>query len=79
MPLWGDPGEGPEPDVRRAVLERCLELMRGNRSTSCATFFDDAGRLRFVQPWSTEDVAPPARDAQVLDRAERALRHGVGF
>jgi tetratricopeptide (TPR) repeat protein len=75
--LFRDPGDEPTQAERRAVLEQALRLMRGNRSTSCATFFSPDGRLRFVQPFSAQQVAPHARDEEVLARVERALRLGV--
>lgn len=76
--LFRDPGDPPARAEQRAVLERCLVMMRGNRSTSCATFFTADGHLRFVQPLSAAGVSPHARDADILDRVERLARTGVG-
>jgi hypothetical protein len=37
-------------DVTRALLERTLTAMRGNRSASCLTFVDASNRLRVIPP-----------------------------
>lgn len=75
--LWRDPDDPPTPRERRVVLEGALRLMRGNRSTSCATYFSPEGELRFVQPFSSENVGPHARDDVVLDRVQHAITRGV--
>lgn len=76
--IFVDPGTTVSRASRCEVLEACLIALRGNRSTSCATYFDPRGRLRFVQPFSSEDVAVHRRDEAVLNQVERRLRRGVG-
>lgn len=72
--LWGDPGETPSLDERARVLEHALSMMRGNRSTSCATYFTREQRLRFVQPFSATAKRPHDDDEPTLARAEALLR-----
>lgn len=67
---WGDPGVAPSLGERQRVLERALAMMRGNRSTSCATYFTREGRLRFVQPYAAHAKRTHDEDARTLDAAE---------
>ena len=72
--VWGDDGAAPSPDERVRVLERCLEMMRGNRSSSCVTYFAGGGQLRFAQPGAGMSGAAHTDDAPYLARA-RAILH----
>lgn len=54
MPLRPWP---PAPPAVRALLERCLAMMRGNRSSVIVTYF--AGdRIRFMRPFATRPGRP---------------------
>ena len=77
--LWERPNQVvASREQRRRVLEHALGMMRGNRSTSCATYFTAGGLLRFVQPQTVAlDGGPHAADERVLDRA-RSLLGGQG-
>jgi tetratricopeptide (TPR) repeat protein len=69
-------GQAPPPEVIDRVLEQVLRMMRGNRSSSCVTYFTEDGQLRHVPQdvtgihfdGPTEERAL-ARMAQVLRRA----------
>ena len=67
----------PSDDDRRRVLAHALAMMRGNRSTSCPTYFTREGSLRFVQPHARPVADPRAQSMHMLDRAH-ALLSGLG-
>lgn len=75
--LWGDPGEVPSLDERQRVLEHALAMMRGNRSTSCATYFTREGRLRHVQPFAAGAKRPHDDDERTLAMAEALMGRGA--
>jgi tetratricopeptide (TPR) repeat protein len=60
-------------EERQRVLEHALVMMRGNRSTSCATYFTREGALRFVQPHAEPIPDVHGRDDRILDRAQSLL------
>ncbi|MBX3125330.1 MAG: tetratricopeptide repeat protein [Polyangiaceae bacterium] len=61
---------------RGEVLRGALEMMRGNRSSSCVTYFTPAGRLRLVTSGAHHD--PAAWRARLLDRAKSELLQLAG-
>jgi tetratricopeptide (TPR) repeat protein len=65
--------DGATTSQQQRVLEHALAMMRGNRSTSCATYFTAEGALRFVQPHAEPIPDVHARDARILDRARSLL------
>ncbi len=71
--LRGDPGHELSHDCKRQVVERALQMARGNRSTGLTTYFTGAGRLRFVQ---ARGGAADRDDAErrLLDHALAYLR-----
>lgn len=48
--LWEAPVATLAPETTRAVMETILDMLRGNRSSTCVTYFTDAGELRTVAP-----------------------------
>lgn len=74
--LARDPGDAPPPLSDRArVVRRAIEMMRGNRSSSCMSYF--AGEsLRFVTHFPHRGDLPHARDATDLARALRLAARG---
>jgi tetratricopeptide (TPR) repeat protein len=59
-------------DGQRAILEHCLVMMRGNRSSACVTYFTRDGQLRCApQHMHAGNREGDARD---LDRVRRLLR-----
>jgi tetratricopeptide (TPR) repeat protein len=77
--LWVLAGELASRSDRLRVLEHALVMMRGNRSTSCATYFTREGALRFVQPHADPIEGPHVRDGRILDRAQALLGGFSGF
>jgi tetratricopeptide (TPR) repeat protein len=74
--LARDPGEPPPPAADRArVLRRAIALMRGNRSSSCISYFA-GGALRFVTHFPHRGDLPHARDETDLGRALRLAARG---
>lgn len=72
--LAEDRGEGEvAPSVIQAVLARSLEMMRGNRSSSCVTYFSRSGELRVVTQAADGRGAIHARDADDLARLRAQL------
>jgi tetratricopeptide (TPR) repeat protein len=71
--LWRDLGSAASTGERARVLEQALSMMRGNRSTTSATYFTREGRLRFVQPGSP-GTGPHGRDGADLARARARAR-----
>lgn len=66
----------PSSPQRGEVLRCALEMMRGNRSSSCVTYFTPAGKLRLVTSGMRHDAA--AWRARWLERAESELRQRFG-
>jgi tetratricopeptide (TPR) repeat protein len=62
-----DPGPSPERETLQVLFETILRLMRGNRSSTCVTYFTDAGLLRVVPH-------VPAIDTQLEERELHLLR-----
>lgn len=78
IPLWVAPDARASCEDRKRVLEHALTMMRGNRSTSCPTYFTREGQLRFVQPYAAHADGPHAQDERTLDRAQALLGgHGA--
>lgn len=48
LDVWRAPGWQPEPQAAAAILESALVAMRGNRSSTCTTWFTPDGVLRAV-------------------------------
>lgn len=68
--------EGPGLSARaceRAVLERALEMMRGNRSSTCITYFSSRGLLRLVPKYPHRGPGPHERDAADIARVRTWL------
>ena len=72
--LWVDAGFVPTVAATARVLEHGLFMMRGNRATSCATYFTRCGRLRFVQPYAASAKGTHDEDARTLQSARALLR-----
>ncbi|RLB54708.1 MAG: hypothetical protein DRJ42_08430, partial [Deltaproteobacteria bacterium] len=59
--LWSAPEARVSPSARRAVTDRALSLLGGNRSSTCITYRTSEGRLRLVprpggrRPHDTDD------------------------
>jgi tetratricopeptide (TPR) repeat protein len=62
-----DAGPPPDREVLRTLFETMLRLMRGNRSSTCVTYFTGQGSLRVVPPL-------PVIDTQLEEREVRLLR-----
>lgn len=75
--LWKTRAE-PELDRLDQLLERALELMRGNRSSSILTYVTDDGRLRSV-PRRGAQRGPHAGDEDDLMRARGLLLKAAGL
>lgn len=61
------------PTQQLAVLGRALGMLRGNRSSSCYTYFSHRGELRSIPGHGAGQRDPHARDAAELERIETAL------
>lgn len=72
--VWSDQGPLPSRDDRVRILERSLEMMGGNRSSSCVTYYNGEGQLRFAQPGAGIDSGPNDDDETHLARARAILR-----
>lgn len=66
---WPDPDQPVPPDTERRLLAHALTMLRGNRSSSCVTYFTAAGQLRIAQDGAPPDRGPNAADAADLARA----------
>ena len=55
-----------EPAATRALLEKLLDMLRGNRSSTCVTYFTDEGRLRAVSPQGRDLPHHEADDRRLL-------------
>jgi tetratricopeptide (TPR) repeat protein len=67
--LVRDPGAAPIPTGdRTAVLRRALAMMRGNRSSTCISYFAN-GSMRFVTHYPHRGDLPHAREREELARA----------
>jgi tetratricopeptide (TPR) repeat protein len=66
----------PGRDALRALFETMLRMMRGNRSSTCVTYFTDDGYLRVVPPVPAVDAQIEARD---LDLVRAALERALGL
>ena len=71
--VWGASGFAPAVPDRVCVLEHAIGMLRGNRSTSCATYFTREGRLRFVQPFSQHAKRPHDEDERTIASAEALI------
>lgn len=60
------------PEAQRAILDRCLVMMRGNRSSVCTTYFTREGHLRCVPQHARTDTPHPG-DTRDLGRVRRLL------
>lgn len=61
--LWGDSNEIVATRLEAvAILEHCLEMFRGNRSSTCQLYFTNEGKLRAV-----EHFGPHTRSLHALD------------
>jgi tetratricopeptide (TPR) repeat protein len=59
----------PAREARRRILAHALEMMRGNRSSSCLTYFTREGKLRLANPQSPRAPAPHDTDAHDVGQA----------
>lgn len=64
--LWDAPLDALAPDAVRALLERMLEMLRGNRSSTCITYVTEAGELRSVPPTSSSLPRHDEEDRRIL-------------
>lgn len=78
--LFGDRGAAPDAASLGRVLARALEMLRGNRSSTCVTYFTAEGALRFgrhgarrVEPLHANDREALALAVSVLERGLSAL------
>jgi tetratricopeptide (TPR) repeat protein len=72
---WEDMSAGPGPDDQIRIAERALVMLRGNRSSTCVTYFTAAGRLRTVP----HGPAPPTREADDLAGARDLVLRSLGL
>ncbi len=63
----------PSPDAARPLLEQVLHMMRGNRSSTCCSYFTREGELRFV-PLDARAASHARSEAERLESAFEALR-----
>lgn len=66
-----------EPPELRDLFTEVLSMFRGNRSSTCQTYFTAGGRLRVVPPYSRGASGAHARDDDDLLRASALLKRGV--
>jgi tetratricopeptide (TPR) repeat protein len=67
-----------DPEIRgregeRAVLLQALEMMRGNRSSTCITYIPRPGILRLVPKYPNRGPGPHDRDEVDIERARKWL------
>jgi len=80
--LWGDPGFVPPVEVRLAVIEHGLAMMRGNRSSTAMTYFTAQGRMRMVEhrdAGTPVGEGPHVRDRTMLVRAHNLVLGTFGL
>ena len=61
------------------VLEKALEMMRGNRSSTTMTYFTSDGRIRYVPHWPHRGRGPHETDRDDLERARTLLMRATGL
>ena len=66
----------PDRDPARALFETMLRMMRGNRSSTCVTYFSNDGHLRVVPPVPSIDAQLEARELGLV-RALLARSLGI--
>lgn len=71
-PAWGDMSFMPCPDDQAAILTAALAMLRGNRSSTCVTYFTPAGQLRTVPHGPA--TAPARVDADLVGVRAMLLR-----
>lgn len=59
-------GVAPEREVLRELYETMLQMMRGNRSSTCVTYFTADGHLRVVTSVPVIDAQSEAREMQAV-------------
>ena len=74
---WRDGHGDPDPAGQAAVVARCLEMLRGNRSSTCVTYFTARGELRAV-PHGRGEAEIHARDEADLAGARALVLRGLG-
>lgn len=66
-----------QPDVLRRVVERALQMMRGNRSSTCITYVTRSGRIRFGRRMGATADPLHGRDDTDILLAARVLQQGL--
>jgi tetratricopeptide (TPR) repeat protein len=66
-------GDAGDPDGERVILKRALTLLRGNRSSTCITYFTARGALRIIPKFPHAGASPHDRDAADLARVRKWL------
>ena len=75
--LFGDRGEMPDAGSLTRVMEKALALSWGNRSSTCITYVNSNGKLRFGRHGGGEAAPLHARDIEDMDLAKALLTRGL--
>lgn len=77
--LWRDELEAvPAPAEQVRVCESALSMMRGNRSSTCITYFDPEGRLRHCLFVSDVGRGPHIHDNRLLRTTRELILRALG-
>ncbi len=72
-----DTSAGVTPEAARRVVDHCLVMLRGNRSSTCVTFFTAAGQLRAVAPYPSSASRLSEENPHILRDIERQLNDAL--
>jgi tetratricopeptide (TPR) repeat protein len=77
--LWPERDARPEPAAAQRVLEHALYMMRGNRSSTCATYRTEDGGVRYVPRFPHRGRSPHEADADDLASTRTLLMQATGL